>query len=126
MEVFAVSLRSPAKVTERRGLSSARGAFLWASGGIRTREATQLLVQHEKFQPYLLVLHEKIKVDFQACPKNLPPKDRRPRPIKTKSALHLEIISPVPKSEPPSTKCRVAPAGRALSLSRVPHAKKAT
>ena len=67
-----------------------------------------------------------VEVDFQPCPKNLSPKDRRPRPKRTRSALHLEIISPVPKSEPLSTKCRVAPTGRALSLSRVPHAKKAT
>lgn len=67
-----------------------------------------------------------MKVGFQACPKNLPPKDRRPKPIRTKSALHLEHISLVPKSEPPSTKCRVAPTGRALSLSRVPHEQEAT
>lgn len=52
------------------------------SGGIRTRKATQLLVQHEK---------------------NLPSKDRRPKPIRTKSALHLENISPVPKSESHAT-----------------------
>ena len=59
-------------------------------------------------------------------PAHPPSKDRRPKPERTKSALHLENISPVPKSEPSSTKWRVAPAGRALSLSRVPHAKKAT
>ena len=64
---------------------------------------------------------------FSGMSQNLPPKDRHPRPLTTKSALHLENISSVPKSEPlATTKCRVAPAGRALSLSRVPHAKKAT
>ena len=58
---------------------------------------------------------------------NLPSKDRRPKPIRTKSALHLENTSSVPKSEPlATTKRRVAPAGRALSLSRIPHAKKTT
>ena len=59
-------------------------------------------------------------------PAHPPSKDRRPKPERTKSALNLENISPVPKSEPSSTKWRAAPAGRALSLSRVPHAKKAT
>ena len=54
---------------------------------------SQLLLQNEKLQ----------KVDFQACPKNPPSKYRRPKPIRTKSALHLENISPVPKSEPSAT-----------------------
>ena len=71
--------------------------------------------------PKVPALKERPKV-----PAHPPSKDRRPKPERTKSALHLENISPVPKSEPPSTKWRVAPSGRALSLSRVPHAKKAT
>ena len=71
-------------------------------------------------------LAREVEVDFKTCPKNLLIQDRRPKPITTKSALHQENISPVPKSEPPSTKCRAAPTGRTLSLSRVPHAKKAT
>ena len=61
--------------------------------------------------PKVPALKERPKV-----PAHPPSKDRRPKPERTKSALHLENISPVPKSEPSSTKWRVAPAGRALSL----------
>lgn len=53
-------------------------------------------------------------------------KRQAPQAQKDQERLSSRNISPVPKSEPLSTKCRVAPAGRALSLSRVPHAKKAT
>lgn len=53
-------------------------------------------------------------------------KRQAPQAQKDQERLTSRNINPVPKSEPPSTKCRVAPAGRALSLSRVPHAKKAT
>ena len=42
MEVFAVSLRSPAIKTERPKPITAQGAFLWASGGIRTRKGAEL------------------------------------------------------------------------------------
>ncbi len=53
-------------------------------------------------------------------------KRQAPQAQKDQERLSSRNISPVPKSEPSSTKCRVAPTGWALSLPRVPHAKKAT
>ena len=45
MDVFAVSLRSPAIKIERPESITAQGAFLWASGGIRTRKESTYIRQ---------------------------------------------------------------------------------
>ena len=110
----------PAIKTERPKPITARGAFLWASGGIRTRKGAELRKREAFSSAARKERSDAAERGRRKGGRGIPPSHI------SRECLASKNISPVPKSEPPSTKWRVAPAGRALSLSRVPHAKKAT